>query len=238
MPARAKNKIAANVEAIAARIRAVDAARPATQQEWRVNGVPGLYLVRTPNGVWAWHLRFMAGTGARRRSVRRAIGRANGPTAMKLAAAKAEAIKVANDGPQAYGGDVEPKQTLRALFDVFERFSQAATNPKRRSPLTLRDYRYGLERFVFGDLGDVPVNEIKARDIAQVLAKVEVQSPKAAHNCRAALGAMYKWATRRLLVDENIMAGMGFSYQSEPRNRVATDDELRRIWASNRKRRV
>ncbi len=232
MPARVKNRVAANVEAIAAHVRKTDAAHPATQQEWRVTGVPGLSLVRTPGGTWSWHLRFMAGAGARRKSVRRAIGHAHGPAAMTLAAAKAEAIKVANAGPQGYGDDAVSRQTLRELFDAFKKFSLAASNPKRRSPLTMRDYGYSLERFVFDQLGKVPVNEIQARDVAKVLAAVEAKSPKAAHNCRAALGAMYKWAAKRLLVDENIMVGMGFSYQTEPRNRVATDDEIRRIWTA------
>jgi hypothetical protein len=181
MPAKVKNKVVANVEAIAALIRKFDRQEPDTQQEWKVDGVPGLSLIRTPAGVWSWSLRFMAGTGARRKSVRRIIGRANGPAPKSLAGAKAEALGVATNGPTGFGDDGETKKTLRELFDDFERVNQSETTTKRRSNRTMRDYRYYLERDVFKKLGNVPVNEITDKDIAKTLMESKKRSPKAAH---------------------------------------------------------
>lgn len=232
MAAKVKNKVPSKAVAVDALISRIDKQDPApvTQLEWKVDGVPGLSLVRTPAGVWSWSLRFMAGAGARRKSVRRAIGRANGPAPKSLADARAEALKVASEGPQAFGADGEPKQTLQELWEAFEKFNEASTNGKRRATRTMRDYRYYLDRDVFPTLGHVPLNEITPKDFAKVLAKAEQRSPKGAHESRSALGSLFKWSKHRLLVDENPMIGMGFTYKSEPRDRLVTDDEIARLW--------
>ena len=155
--------------------------------------------------------------------VRQVIGRASGATAIKLAAAKARALEVASDGPTG-GDDAEPRQTLRQLFAQFE------ANDRDRAPRTMLDYREALERDVFKKLGDVPVDEITAKDIAKVLTKIESRSRNAAHKSRAALGSLYKWAAKRLLVDTNPMVGMGFSHRNEPRRVELSDAQLAKLW--------
>jgi len=228
MPAKAKNMVAANVEAIATHIRKIDRQEPGSKLEWKVTGVPGLSLVRTPNGVWSWSLRFVAGAGARRRQVRRTIGHASGPAAKLLSDAKAEALKVATNGPQGFGDDGDPKQTLKELFDAFEQFN--LNTPKGRAPRTLRNYRWVLSKDMFPTLGHVPVNELTSLDFAKALTKVEARSPKVAHECRSALGSLFKWADKRFLVSGNPIKGLGFISQSEPRDRLITDDEMAGLW--------
>ena len=226
MPAKPKYTVAANDLSIAKLLKA----RVAVQREWKVLDVPGLSLVIKPPrednkpGVATYYARFMAGKGARRRSIREAIGRANGPTAIRLADAKARAINIAANGAAGYADDAEKITTLRQLFDQFE------GNDRDRSPRTMSDYREALERDIFEPLGDVPVAEIAAKDIAKTLTKVESRSRNAAHKCRAALGSLYKWAAKRMLVDANIMIGMGFTHKNPRRERVLSDDELSRLW--------
>jgi integrase len=170
----------------------------------------------------------MAGAGARRRSVRRTIGPADGLAAKSLAAAKDEAWKVAKDGPQGFGDDGSPTETLRELFDSFERFNQ--TSPEGLAAQTLKNYRRCLSKDVFPTLGHVPLNELTAKDFARCLTTIEQRSPKIAHECRSALGSTYKWAIKRLLVDVNPFNGMGFIHQGKPRDRLITDDEIARLW--------
>src|SRR5262245_21425836 len=128
MPAKTKNKVTANDLAITKLIReqtaehekAVKAGAPTPQKEWRVDGVPGLSLAIKPSGVFIFYVRFMAGKGARRKQVRQAIGHANGPTPTKLSEAKAKAIKIATDGPQGDGGDVDASRTLGLLLEQLD----------------------------------------------------------------------------------------------------------------------
>ena len=224
MPREAKNTIAANDLAIAKRLKPAKDGTPPAAGEWKVVGVPGLSLVISQSGSASYHVRFYAGSGARRKQVRQAIGRANGPTTIKLADAKAKAIKIASDGPIGYGDDGSPQTTLRQLFSQFEE------NDKDRAPRTMSDYREALERDIFKMLGNVPVGEITAKDIAKALTKVESRSRNAAHKCRAALGSLYKWATKRLLVDANVMVGMGFTHKNKRRDRVLADGEIGKLW--------
>lgn len=237
MPRKAQNTVVANVEAIAALLKRETEKRAKAktddttkQKEWKIAGVPGLSLALKPSGVAIYYVRFMAGGGARRKQMRKALGRANGATAIKLADAKAEALGIARDGAKDYGNDREPGLTLRVLFDKFEAFDQSPKNDKSRAASTLSAYRAAFERDVFKSLGNVPVDEITAKDIAKLLAKVEARSRNSAHKCRAAFGSLYKWAAKRMLVDNNIIIGMGYTHQSKPRGRTLSDDEIAKMW--------
>src|SRR5262249_36872039 len=86
------------------------------------------------------------------------------------------------------------------------------------------------DRDLFKALGDVPVAEISAKDIAKELTTIESRSPNAAHKTRSALGSLYKWATKRMLVESNITIGLGFTHKNKPRERIPTDDEIAVLW--------
>ena len=195
------------------------------QTEWKVLGVPGLSIIVSPSGRASYQVRCMAGSGVRRKQVRRMVGQAAGPHAIKFSAAKSKALDLTSSAKGAKEA-TQDKTTLRDLFDQFEE------NDRERSIRTMSDYREALERDVFGELGKVPVVEITAKDIARVLMVVEKRSRNAAHKCRAALGSLYKWAKLRLLVDENPTVGMGFTHKNPKRKLTFGDAELGKLWSA------
>lgn len=219
MAREAQNTVPANELSI----EKIAKTKVAKQSEWKVDGVPGLSVLVSPTGVASYQVRCMAGSGVRRKQVRRAIGRANGPLAIKLSEAKAKALDLTRT---AAGVQVEKTDgtTLRQLFEQFE------SNDRERSARTMSDYREALERDVFGALGDVPISEITSKDIARVLMGVEKRSRNSAHKCRAALGSLYKWGKRRLLVDDNPTVGMGFTHKNPKRELTFGADELAKLW--------
>ncbi len=221
MAREAKNTVAANELAVAKIIKT----KVAQQTEWKVLGVPGLSVIVTPSGAASYYVRCMAGAGVRRKQVRRSIGRANGPLAIKFSVAKGRATDMTRGAAKADDGPKDDT-TLRQLFDQFQE------HDRDRSPRTMSDYREALERDIFEELGDVPVVEITAKDIARLLMRVEKRSRNSAHKCRAALGALYKWAKHRLLVDENPTIGMGFTHKNKRRELTFGDAELAKIWAA------
>ena len=159
MAREAKHTVVANDLAVAKVIKDAKAkiadGKITKQQEWKVVGVPGLSLVVTPSGAASYHVRCMAGSGVRRKQVRRAIGRADGPLAIKFSKARAKAIDLAG-AAKGTKDEEQDRTTLRQLFDQFEQ------NDQERSPRTMSDYREALERDIFDALGDVPVVEITA----------------------------------------------------------------------------
>src|SRR5690349_14507849 len=128
MPREASKTVVANDLAIEKRLKLGKDKAPLETGEWKVVGVPGLSLLMKPSGVATYFVRFMAGTGARRKQVRQALGRANGPTAIKLSDARERAINVARDGASRFDSDGAPTTTLRQLFDQF------AENDRDRAP--------------------------------------------------------------------------------------------------------
>lgn len=238
MPREATNKVACQDRSIEAAFKKGLAQQAAAgddkkQIEWKVDGVQGLSLVLMKSGEAAYHVRFMAGEGVRRKQQRKAIGRANGPTPITLAKARDIAKRVSLDGPAVLGIDTSTgdlKATLRKVFDNFEKWNIKPSNGDAISPRTLADYRDQLERDVFPTLGDVPVTEISKKDIVSLLTKVEARSPNAAHKARAALGSLYRWAAKRDIVAENFMIGMGFTHKNKARERVPTDKEIKALW--------
>jgi integrase len=221
MAREAKNTVAANDLAVTK----ITKAKVTKQAEWKVVGVPGLSIIVNPSGVASYQVRCMAGMGARRKQVRRAIGRANGPLAIKFSEARAKALDLAGIA-KGTRDEAQDPTTLRQLFDQFEE------NDRDRSPRTMSDYREALERDVFEELGKVPVVEVTAKDVARVLMRVEKRSRNSAHKCRAALGALYKWAKHRLLVEQNPTIGMGFTHKNKRRELTFGDDELAKLWTA------
>ena len=239
MPRKAEHVVAAQERAIEAvlkkEVARQEQSRVRRQTEWKVTDVPGLRLVLMKSGQASYHLRFTAGEGVRRKQRREALGRANGVSAIGLPKARAIALAVAKDGPAILGLDTSPDDllaTLRRVFDSFEKWNRRDDNADAISPRTLSDYRDQLERDVFPKLGDVPVVEIKKKDVVQLLVKIEARSPNAAHKARAALGSLYRWASKRDIVADNFMIGMGFTHKNKARDRVATDAEIKALWTA------
>lgn len=221
MAREAQNVVAANDLAVTKILKS----KVEKQTEWKVQGVPGLSVIVTPSGRASYQVRCMAGSGVRRKQVRRTIGQAVGPHAIKFGAAKSKALDLTRTAKGAKE-ETQDQTTLRQLFDQFE------ANDRARSLRTMSDYREALERDVFDELGKVPVVEITAKDIARVLMVVEKRSRNSAHKCRAALGALYKWAKHRLLVDDNPTVGMGFTHKNPRRKLTFGDAELAKVWAA------
>jgi len=258
MPREAQNKVGAQERAVEAALKKGLAAQGEAgdkkkQIEWKVDSVPGLSLVLMKSGEASYHVRFTAGTGARRKQRRASLGRANGPAAIGLQKAREIALGVAKDGPGVLGldtSDGNSEVTLRKVFEQFETWNQNPRNGDAISARTLSDYRDQFERDVFPTFskkqparlhsrvrkdpdiptGDIPIAEITKSDIVKLLAKIEQRSPNAAHKARAGLGSLYRWMAKRDIVADNFMVGMGFTHKNRARERVATDDEIKALW--------
>jgi integrase len=83
----------------------------------------------------------------------------------------------------------------------------------------------------FGPLFRVPIDAVTRRDVAlRVAAITREHSPIVARRARAALSAFFVWCMRMGIVEHNVVIGTIEPKGNGPRERVLTDDELRRIW--------
>jgi hypothetical protein len=149
--------------------------------------------------------------------------------AISLAAARtkadeARAAVATGEDPRSISGD-----TLQAICDEYMR----REGGKLRSAAGRKAI---LERLVYPTLGPRPITEIKRSEIVRLLDRIEEGSgPEMATKTLAIIRKIMNWhATRSDDFLSPIVRGMARTQPSElARDRVLTDDELRKVWASS-----
>jgi integrase len=202
----------------------------------------GLALRITPSGIKSWTLRYRLPSGERKR-----ITLGNHP-AMSLSKARdAVALKLAAvvDGRDAAAEKKAARATaerhrLETLSALAERYFAAAekgrhrpgkAKPKRRRSLKLE--RYYWDRFVSPAFGKRAIRSIGLADIQTFVN--EHRAPSTGRQIRAVFQRLFTFARWLELVDAD--PAHFVQVDAHPaRDRVLTDDELRRLWAVLRDR--
>jgi integrase len=113
-----------------------------------------------------------------------------------------------------------PSKSFDTLRDEF----LAASKLKLR-PRTVQDYTRLLARFKgFGD-----ITRITAREITQELYPF-LQTPGEANHLLVALKAIFSYAVAHHYLDHSPAAGIPLPSKRNPRNRVLSDTEIKRVW--------
>ena len=224
MPSRATNVVAFNDQAVAKVARA----KVERQTELKIAGVPGLSLVVKPTGAATYFVRYQVGSGPQRKQRREALGK-HGVLSLHDARTKALGImsSVANGADPV--GEEQARGEAITLKQLWER---RKAKDDRTAKSTLATYARCLEADLLPVLGDRPAAELTRQEIAKVLGKIEERSKHVAHQVRSALGSTFRWAVKRTLVEDNPTIGLGFTVQSEARDRVLSDDELAKLWSA------
>jgi integrase len=183
--------------------------------------VSGLAL-RVSDGRKSWTLHYTLG-GKRRR-----LTFGSYPT-IALAGARtradeARAAVAAGHDPQAIASE-----TLQAICELY----LAREGDKLR---TVKWRKGVLDRHVYPTLGSRPIAEIKRSEIVRLLDQIEEGSGSVmATQTLAIIRKVMNWhATRSDDFLSPVVRGMARTQRSErARERILTDDELRKVWASN-----
>jgi integrase len=210
---------------------------PSRQIEYPDEKVGGLALRVTPAGKKSWSLRYRTEEGQQRRL---SLGVYPAVSLTDARAAAWEAIREAAQGrdpaKEKKAAKVAAKarklSTVSTLLDAY--FEDAAkgrhrknARPKRHSTLALeKDYADRLIRPRFGSL---PLNELDRHAFQTFLDEVGETTPAGARQCRAVIRQAFNYAIRREAVGKN-PAQFADVQAAASRERVLTDDELRKIW--------
>lgn len=200
----------------------------------RDGSVPGLMLRKFAAGRREWRFRYTSPTGKRReatlgelcdggldfasarskaRNYREALREGRDPLEEK-AAAKA-AARAAAAG------------TVASLLKLYLRRHASKKRPKGRAG----DERQAAT--VEARWGRRPAREISRRDVVELLEDVRDQrGPIAANRMQAFLHGVFTFGMRRETVPANPVSGLRRLHREIPRDRVLTDEELRRVWVA------
>ncbi len=205
--------------------------------EVRDDEEPGLVFRVTSAGARTWSVRYVNRLGEHRR---KALGRF---PAIGLARAREEARKV--KGAVAVGEDLvaveqraraeAKRQRLNTFGGVGDSYFEAAVSglhrpnatPKR--PNTMKEEIRIYEKLVKPAFGSSPLNSIRRADLQDFVSKVSKKSASNGRFCRNVLRQILNYAVWQDLLDVNPAQHIAV-IASQPRERVLTDDEMRKLW--------
>jgi integrase len=116
--------------------------------------------------------------------------------------------------------------------------AEAPVEPKECPRLVvLRDGsvdRFGSRRVsVVGRWGARRITDIPDRDIIDALDQLSRQAPVGANRLHSVLSSMFAWAKGKRLVTLNPMTDLDRPAQERARDRVLSDEELRKVWTAS-----
>jgi integrase len=204
-----------------------------TRREIPDGKVAGLYYVVQPSGATSWALRFRhlgkpckltIGSGAiplpdARDLAREAlvkIARGENPAADKAAAKQSAKIV-----PKAASDLIE-----KVVASFLDRYAK-----KNCKETTWGEYKRILENNVVSAWRGRRLGELTRADVHELLdGIIDRGAAVQANRTFAALRTMSNWALERGVIERNPCAGLKAPTQEKSRERVLTDDEIRRAW--------
>jgi integrase len=175
----------------------------------------GLYLVVQPTGSKSWAVRYRHGGRSHKHTV--------GPyPAFDLKQAREAAAKVLR--AVAEGRHPEQRQS-GSVADAVAQFIERHCRNYRPKPRSEAERQL---RLVVSHLGHRRLIEITRADIRGLLARVE--APIAANRLLSIIRKLFNWAVENDLIASSPVAGLRAPHAETSRDRVLTDDELRRVW--------
>jgi integrase len=211
-------------------VRAIETARPGAARREVPDGLlRGLYLIVQPSGAKSWAVRYRLGTVPRKFT----LGPWPAVTLDKARDLGRDAIIAAKRGEDPMqdrrAAEAVNSSTLRGIAEIY-----LAREAKAGRLRTIEQRRDAFERLIYPVLGNKPIGEIKRSDIVRLLDKVEdANGPRMADICLATVGKLMNWhATRDDDFKSPIVKGMGRALPAaeRARDRILSDDELRRVW--------
>ncbi|WP_245501363.1 tyrosine-type recombinase/integrase [Lichenibacterium minor] len=190
--------------------------------------VRGLYFVVQPSGMMSWACRYRLGNRTRKYTI-------GSYPAVGLVGAR----KLARDALEKVAGGVDPYDVKKAARqppdrDLVERvvstFVERHAKPNTR-PATAAETERSLTKEVVGRWKGRRLSTITKADVHEMLDEiVDRGSPISANRLLATFRKCCGWAVERGLIDVSPCDGVKPPAVGKSRDRVLSDDELRRIW--------
>ena len=186
--------------------------------------IPGLVFRVRQTGGRSWAYRYRNAAGRLRRLTLGsypALGLANARVAARAAR---KAVSLGRD-PAGERRRAREADTFGALA---ERYIERWAKPRKKT--WQGDVRM-LNRHVLPRWKHVPAQEIKRRDVRELIEKVADSGPTAANRVRALLSKVFNFGIAVDAVETNPVTGT-IPNRERARDRVLSEDELRAVWDS------
>ncbi|WP_417480267.1 tyrosine-type recombinase/integrase [Maricaulis maris] len=220
--------------------RIVEAATPA-EKLYRITDTAqtGFCLAVHPSGKKTFRVRYVTAEG---KNSEKTLGEYPGllPAAAREQAAKLrsevrlQAVDPAEEARAARkDGTQRRERTLKALIEAYLEDTEA--RGEKRDSTVAKERQY-LLKTITPRMGAVRADELTAVDVSRALAAIKTDASKrgkkgvsAANDCRKYLMLVMGLGKKAGWVSSNVVADVD-KYKETPRERIATDDELKALW--------
>ena len=210
-------------------VKTLETIRPGPARREVPDGlVRGLYFVIQPSGVMSWACRYRLGNRTRKYTI-------GSYPAVGLVGAR----KLARDALEKVAGGIDPYEIKKAarvppdrdlVEKVVDLFIERHAKPNTR-PATAAETERSLRREVVERWRGRRLSTIGRADVHEMLDEiVDRGSPIAANRLLATFRKCCGWAVERGLIEVSPCDGVKAPAVGKSRDRVLSDDELRRIW--------
>ncbi len=204
------------------------------RQRFPDHKVKGLVLRIAPGGTKTFVLRYRKKDGT---SSEMNLGRADSiPLDLARERARVALTRISGGGDPLDDRRDEKleaeRQKYRSLRALAERWQNTARFQALK-PRTRDYYLTVLRRDILPKLGDTPDDQIRRRDIAEMLDRVfiEVSGPTS-NSARRTLSALMTYAIEMELLEYNPVSAVRARHRNGQRTRQLSDDELRGLWTA------
>lgn len=189
--------------------------------------VPGLVFRVRETGGRSWALRYRVSGRLQRLTL-------GSYPALKLVDARAEA----RSARRAVARGEDPAATKRerreadTFGDLAERYIERWAKPRKR---TWKGDQWLLDAHVLPAWRNIPAGEIARRDVRELLEKVAGGAPVGVNRVRALLSKVFNFGISIDVVEHNPVVGT-LRNPETARDRVLTEDEIRKFWTATEPR--
>ena len=197
--------------------------------EYRIEGARGLVLHVLPSGTATWYFHYDAEVGKRRERRKLTIGRLDEVT-LARALGEAERLRpLIRQGADPVSQKAANREALTFADLANERLDKG--DPLR--PGTLRDYRHVLGKDVLPVIGNIPATAVTREDVIRVLDGISARSAnRRADTARAVISSIFSYGIDRGLVSDNPASGLRNRHDYQPRDVIASPEDIRRLWSA------
>jgi integrase len=211
-------------------VKGVESAAPDSDRREIPDGyMRGLYLVVQPSGAKSWAVRYRYEGRPRKYTI-------GIYPVFDLKAAREAAGKALRDAAEGRDPASAKKQTADSVDAAVEQFIERHVRRNYR-PKPLKEARRLLRLHVVGPWGGRKIAEIKRAEIRNVLERIVADgAPIAANRVHSIVRKFFNWCLEQEIIEASPCAGLKPPAGKEgSRDRVLSDDELRRVWQAAEK---
>jgi integrase len=227
-PTQTDRLLPANVKAIQKLLKAARRKQTGVS-EYRIQGTRGLVLHVLTSGTATWYVHYDVQAGKRRKRRKHKIGRID---EVSLADALRETERLRPLIRQ--GADPATEKVANRVAITFAEL--AAERLEKGDPLqpgTQRDYRLMLTKDVLPAFGSLPAKSVTRAHVIDVLDVVSSRgASRRADMTRNVISSIFAFGIDRGLVTNNPASGLRNRHDNQPRDVVATKDDIRRLWSA------